>query len=113
MTKEDFINKIWAEFDNMETINADLASIEAPYPTYNELTTTVENQGFDFLLNNSTSTVTDRLTYNMKLLRNAYTQASNLLTLIVDASMEYDKPEHYEAKKDIIQRYTDYMDSLD
>ena len=64
------------------------------------------------MLNNSTSTVTDRLTYNIKLLKNAYTQARNLLTLIVDASMEHDTTEQQEVKKEITKKYNDYMNSL-
>ena len=113
MNRKDFINNVYAGLDDMNTAKAELASLELPVLDYEEFKETVKKQGFDFLLDNSTITVSDAIMYHIEFLENAKTQAKNLLTLIIDAGMEHDTADQQEAKKEIAKKYNDYMDSLD
>ena len=112
MNRKDFINNVYAGLDDMNTAKAELASLELPVLDYEEFKETVKKQGFDFLLDNSTITVSDAIMDHIEFLENAKTQAKNLLTLIIDAGMEHDTADQQEAKKEIAKKYTDYMYSL-
>ena len=113
MNRKDFINSVYAGLDDMNTAKAELASLELPELDYEEFNERVNKQGFDFLLDNSTITVTDAIMTHIEFLENAKTLAKNLLTFIIDASMEHDTADQQEAKKEIAKKYNDYMDSLD
>ena len=112
MNRKDFINNVYAGLDDMNTAKAELASLELPVLDYEEFKETVKKQGFDFLLDNSTITVSDAIMNHIEFLENAKTLAKNLLTLIIDAGMEHDTADQQEAKKEIAKKYNDYMDSL-
>ena len=113
MSRKDFINSVYAGIDDLRTVKAEIASLDTPNLDYEEFKETVKKQGFDFLLDNSTITVSDAIMDHIEFLENAKTQAKNLLTLIIDAGMEHDTADQQEAKKEIAKKYNDYMDSLD
>ena len=105
-------NDIFCKFDDLRSMEQEVASYNIANLTYDEFIETVKKQGFDFLLDNSTITVSDAIMNHIEFLENAKTQAKNLLTLIIDAGMEHDTADQQEAKKEIAKKYNDYMDSL-
>lgn len=112
MTKKELLNEVYAGIDDLETAKAEIASLETPNLNYEEFIETVEKQGFDFLLDNSTITVSDAIMYHIEFLEAATKKATALMTLIIDASMEHDTDEHQEAKQEITKKFNAYMDSL-
>ena len=113
MSRKDFINSVYAGIDDLRTVKAEIASLDTPNLDYEEFKETVKKQGFDFLLDNSTITVSDAIMNHIEFLENAKTLAKNLLTIIIDAGMEHASVDQNEAKKEIAKKYNDYMDSLD
>ena len=101
MSRKDFINSVYAGIDDLRTVKAEIASLDTPNLDYEEFKETVKKQGFDFLLDNSTITVSDAIMNHIEFLENAKTLAKNLLTLIIDAGMEHDTVDQHEAKKEI------------
>lgn len=112
MTKKELLNEVFAGIDDLETAKVEIASIETPQLNYEEFIETVEKQGYDFLLYDSTITVSDCIMNHIEILEAATKKAVALMTLIMDSSVEHDTTEQVEAKKNILKKYNAYMDSL-
>lgn len=112
MTKKELLNEVYAGIDDLETAKAEIASLETPNLNYEEFIETVEKQGFDFLLNDSTITVSDAIMSHIEFLEAAMEKAVSIMTLIINSSVEQDTAEQIEAKKNILKKYNAYMDSL-
>lgn len=94
-------NNIFFKFDDLERMGQELASYNLATLTYEEFTETVEKQGFDYVMYDSTITVTNELRHYISSLQIALDKARELVNLINEAEDHYYRPEQGEAKQDI------------
>lgn len=105
-------NDIFCKFDDLRSMEQEVASYNIANLTYDEFIETVKKQGFNFLEQDSTNTITDELTSYIHSLEYALRHSKELLTLIINSSAEHDTPEQREAKHEILKKYNEYLNTL-
>ena len=105
-------NDIFCKFDDLRSMKQEVASYNIANLTYDEFIETVKKQGFNFLEQDSTNTITDELTSYIHSLEYAIRRSKELLTLIIDSSAEHDTSAQREAKQKIIKKYNEYLNTL-
>ena len=105
-------NDIFCKFDDLRSMKQEVASYNIANLTYDEFIETVKKQGFNFLEQDSTNTITDELTSYIHSLEYALRHSKELLTLIIDSSAEHDTSAQREAKQKILKKYNEYLNTL-
>ena len=105
-------NDIFCKFDDLRSMKQEVASYNIANLTYDEFIETVKKQGFNFLEQDSTNTITDELTSYIHSLEYAIRHSKELLTLIIDSSAEHDTSAQREAKQKIVKKYNEYLNTL-